>query len=176
MSAPKFAAVITSVLAAAAAAVLVSPGANADAGVPGSGSAQAQRVDATLADCTITGTDYGEYLSGTDGDDVICGLGGNDTLVSSPGNDTYIGGDGVDGIAFSYTNVPNGVKADLLTGSRPATEPTPSTASRTFPAPPIETLCWATTGPTPTLSARSRATVLVGNGRGDVLNGRGGGL
>ena len=84
--------------------------------MPGSGSAQAQRVDATLADCTITGTDYGEYLSGTDGDDVICGLGGNDTLVSSPGNDTYIGGDGVDGIAFSYTNVPNGVKADLLTG------------------------------------------------------------
>ena len=36
--------------------------------------------------------------------------------MSSPGDDTYIGGDGVDGISFSYTNVANGVKADLLTG------------------------------------------------------------
>jgi Ca2+-binding RTX toxin-like protein len=113
MSMPKVAAVITSVVVATATG-LVSLGATAEAGI--TGSAQAQQVQVTLADCTVVGTDYGEYLSGTDGDDVICGLGGNDSLISSPGDDTYVGGDGVDGILFAYTNVPTGVKADLLTG------------------------------------------------------------
>ena len=113
MSAPKFAAVFTSVVAATT--VLVSPGAtDADAAVTGSGSAQALRVDVSLADCTVIGTEFHDDLAGTPGDDVICGLGGDDSLYNSAGNDAYIGGDGFDWLWF--WNATNGVKADLLTG------------------------------------------------------------
>jgi Ca2+-binding RTX toxin-like protein len=173
MSAPKLAAVITSVVAATTA--LVSPGATADAAVTGSGSAPPQRVDVTLADCTITGTDYGEYLNGTEGDDVICGLGGNDTMVSSPGDDTYIGGEGIDGIVFAYTNVPNGVKADLRTGiaTGHGTD-TLDGVENLFGTPYRDTL----RGDSQTYSNPDSAitgNLLVGNGRGDVIGGRGGG-
>ncbi len=174
MSTSKFAAVITSVLAAAA--VVVSPGTTADAGVTGPGSAQAQRIDVTLADCTITGTEFGEYLNGTEGDDVICGLGGNDSMQSSPGDDTYIGGDGVDGISFSYTNVANGVKADLRTGI--------ATGHGTDTIDGVENL--SGTPYRDTLRGDNRAYInylgsltgnsLSGNGRADILGGRGGGF
>jgi Ca2+-binding RTX toxin-like protein len=93
------------------------PAASAAAAAGGVPAGHIQSADVDLAACTITGTEYGESLQGTDGDDVICGLGGDDRLFSSPGNDTYIGGDGIDWIFFAYTNVPSGVKADLLTGT-----------------------------------------------------------
>lgn len=174
MSAAKLAAAITSVVAATT--VLVSPGATADAGVTGSGSAQALRVDVTLADCTITGTESGEYLSGTEGDDVICGLGGNDTMESSPGDDTYIGGEGIDGIDFDYPNVSSGVKADLLTGiaTGHGTD-TLDSVENLVGTPYRDTL----RGDSQTYSnpfSSITGNVLSGNGRGDVLGGRGGGF
>ena len=157
------------------ASVLAVPAAVAVAGGD-SGSAQARDLALTLDDCTIVGTDYGEYLTGTDGDDVICGLGGDDKLISSPGDDVFVGGDGNDGVSFVYTDVTTGVRADLLAGVATGQgNDTLDGIENLFGSPYKDTLL-GDNGTYTDSGGAITGNLLVGYGRGDTINGRGGGM
>jgi Ca2+-binding RTX toxin-like protein len=59
---------------------------------------------ASVAQCTISGTDGDDVLVGTNGADVICGRGGDDVVEGRNGADVLAGGPGFDTLSFAHAN------------------------------------------------------------------------